>query len=234
MIGHRFRECMRLRVLLAQDDPQRTPRLGARLREAGFAVDIADKETAHAWQQSAEGTRHRNAQPVAAIILDMALPDSQDLLRTWTTKAADVPVLTLTPRGSWRDKVEAIKAGAADFIVKPVRFEELLARLHNVLRRQPEDGEWIGRDGLRLDPQGRTAELDGQTLRLTRAEFRLLHLFLRHTRQVLSQEDILEHLYDPAEERHFNAIEVLVSRLRRKIGPGRIETVRGLGYRLAA
>ena len=116
-----------------------------------------------------------------------------------------------------------------------MRFEELLARLHTLLRRREGlDGDWIGRDGLRLDTRGHKAELNGQPLGLTRMEFRLLHLFLRHARQVLSQEDILEHLYEPADERQFNAIEVLISRLRRKIGTGRIETVRGLGYRLVA
>ncbi|MDE1916660.1 MAG: response regulator transcription factor [Sphingomonadales bacterium] len=219
-----------MRVLLAQNDPQLTQRLDTRLREAGFSVEIADSQTLRD-EQGAPVPPH----DIAAIILDMALPDSRNLLHSWATKEPDVPVLTLTPRGSWRDKVEAMKAGAADFVVKPVRFEELLARLHTALRRRDgPESEWIGRDGLRLDPQGRTVELEGRQLRLTRAEFRLLHLFLRHARQVLSQEDILDQLYDPAQERHFNAIEVLISRLRRKIGPGRIETVRGLGYRLAA
>jgi two-component system, OmpR family, response regulator len=232
-----------LRVLLAQDDPSLTERLGTRLRDAGFAVEVAGQQAARDWHRGEDAghganghaTKGPGADPIAAIILDMALPHSRDLLQAWTTRAADIPVLTLTPRGSWRDKVEAINAGAADFIVKPVRFEELLARLHNALRRrQGQQGEWIGHDGLRLDPRARKAELDGQPLRLTRTEFRLLHLFLRHSRQVLSQEEILERLYDPADERQFNAIEVLISRLRRKIGAGRIETVRGLGYRLVA
>lgn len=216
-----------MRLLLAEGDAPLAARLGARLQGAGFAVDLAaNTPAARDWPDL-----HR----IAAIILDMELPESDDLLEGWAHKAADIPVLTLTGRGKWQDKVATLNAGAADFIVKPVRFEELLARLHTLLRRREGlDGDWIGRDGLRLDTRGHKAELEGQPLARTRMEFRLLHLFLRHARHVLSQEDILEHLYEPADERQFNAIEVLISRLRRKIGTGRIETVRGLGYRLVA
>jgi two-component system OmpR family response regulator len=216
-----------LRLLLAEGDAPLAARLGARLQSAGFAVDLApDTPAARAWPDLGR---------IGAIILDMALPDSEALLQGWTQRAADVPVLTLTARGKWQDKVATLNAGAADFVVKPVRFEELLARLHTLLRRREGlDGDWIGRDGLRLDTRGHKAELNGAPLALTRMEFNLLHLFLRHARQVLSQEDILDHLYEPADERQFNAVEVLISRLRRKIGTGRVETVRGLGYRLVA
>jgi two-component system OmpR family response regulator len=145
-----------------------------------------------------------------------------------------LPVVILTARGSWQEKVEGLNAGADDFVVKPVRFEELQARLHAVLRRQAGTGEnWIDRDGLRLDPVARKVERR-MPLTLSRMEFRLLHLFMRHPGQVLDQNTIMEHIYDLDSERQSNAVEVLISRLRRKIGLKRIETVRGLGYRFVA
>lgn len=218
-----------MRLLLVEDDVQLATRLGERLRGAGFAVDAAaDADTARHWP---------DLDKIDAIILDLNLPDGSgmELLAGWRRAAVTSPVIILTARGSWQDKVEGLNAGADDFVVKPVRFEELLARIHAVLRRrQGPSGDWIERNGLRLDPRGREAELNGEPLTLTKMEFRLLHLFLRRAGQVLSQGDILEHLYDLESERHLNAVEVLISRLRRKIGGNRIETLRGLGYRFVA
>jgi len=141
-------------------------------------------------------------------------------------------MLILTARGSWQDKVEGLNAGADDFVVKPVRFEELLARLNALFRRQQGSRSSVIESGnLRLDTLARTAELGGKPLSLSRQEFRLLHLFMRHAGQVMPQTDILDDLYELDSEREPNTVEVLVGRLRRKIGRERIVTLRGMGYR---
>lgn len=218
-----------LRLLLIEDDGELARRLSNRLRDAGFAVDVAGSQ--------ADGEGWPDLDKIAAIILDLGLPDGNglDLLRYWRARRVDCPVLILTARGSWQDKVEGLNAGADDFVVKPVRFEELLARLHALLRRHVGGrAQWIEAGGVRLDPVGRNAEVDGAALALSKQEFRLLQLFVRRPGQVLSQGDILEHLYDLDAQRDLNAIEVLVSRLRRKVGASRIKTLRGLGYRFEA
>jgi len=215
-----------LRILLVEDDEQLALRLSERLRGAGFAVDHA----AARW----EGEAWPDMDKLAAVILDLGLPDGSglDLLRFWRQRAVACPILILTARGSWQDKVEGLNLGADDFVVKPVRFEELLARLHALLRRQ--GGARAGAletAGVRLDPVSGEVDCEGRPIDLSRQEFRLLHLFLRHPGQVLSQSDIVEHLYDLDTQRDMNAVEVLVSRLRRKIGAERVRTLRGLGYR---
>jgi two-component system OmpR family response regulator len=171
---------------------------------------------------------------LAAIILDLGLPDGSglDLLRHWRDRRVETPILILTARGSWQDKVEGLNAGADDFVVKPVRFEELLARLHALLRRQlGTRSNEIEAGNLRLNPVTREVKQDGVPLSLSRQEFRLLHLFMRRAGQVISQLDILDGLYTLGDEREANTVEVLIGRLRRKIGKSRITTLRGLGYR---
>ncbi|MBC2668858.1 response regulator transcription factor [Novosphingobium piscinae] len=218
-----------MRILLVEDDDQLAQRLSERLRGAGFAVDLArSREEGEAWP---------DMDMLAAVILDLGLPDGSglDLLRGWRLRRVACPVLILTARGSWQDKVEGLNLGADDFVVKPVRFEELLARLHALLRRQiGVRGTWLEVEGVRLDVISGEVESEGQPITLSKQEFRLLHLFLRHPGQVLSQGAIVEHLYDLDTHRDLNAVEVLVSRLRRKIGAGRIRTLRGLGYRFGA
>jgi two-component system OmpR family response regulator len=215
-----------VRLLLVEDDPELGRRLSERLREAGFAVDLAtDCEQAEAWP---------DLDKMAAIVLDLGLPDCDgiDLLRTWRANCIDCPILILTARGSWQDKVEGLNAGADDFVVKPVRFEELVARLNALFRRHLGKRESIIEHGnLRLDPLGHVVDLAGYPIDLSRQEFRLLHLFMRRPGQVLRQADILESLYELDASRELNTIEVLVGRLRRKIGRERITTVRGFGYR---
>nr|WP_246438694.1 response regulator transcription factor [Novosphingobium piscinae] len=215
--------------MLVEDDDQLAQRLSERLRGAGFAVDLArSREEGEAWP---------DMDMLAAVILDLGLPDGSglDLLRGWRLRRVACPVLILTARGSWQDKVEGLNLGADDFVVKPVRFEELLARLHALLRRQiGVRGTWLEVEGVRLDVISGEVESEGQPITLSKQEFRLLHLFLRHPGQVLSQGAIVEHLYDLDTHRDLNAVEVLVSRLRRKIGAGRIRTLRGLGYRFGA
>ena len=205
-----------MRLLLVEDDVELAARLTERLRGAGFAVDVAATR--------ADGEDWPDLDKFGAVVLDLNLPDGSGL-----------PIIILTARGSWQDKVEGLNAGADDFVVKPVRFEELLARLHAVWRRQQGNTDsWLEKGALRLDPVGKQAQLDGAPLALSRMEFRLLHLFMRQAGQALAQDIIIEHLYELDAERQSNAVETLVSRLRRKIGRERIETMRGFGYRLNA
>jgi len=218
-----------VRILLVEDDDELAGRLSERLRTAGFAVDLV--------RSRADGEAWPDMDKIAAVILDLGLPDGSgiDLLRYWRLRRVACPILILTARGSWQDKVEGLNHGADDFVVKPVRFEELLARLHALLRRQGGTrSAWLETAGIRLDPINGEVTCDDVPVALSKQEFRLLHLFLRHPGQVLSQADIVEHLYDLDTQRDFNAVEVLVSRLRRKIGGPRIRTLRGLGYRFGA
>lgn len=215
-----------MRLLLVEDEPELGRRLSDRLRSADFAVDLATNST--------EAENWPDLDKMGAIILDLGLPDGDgvDLLRHWRANRIDCPILILTARGSWQDKVEGLNAGADDFVVKPVRFEELLARLNAQFRRHLGKRENVLEvNGVRLDPVSRLVDLDGKPISLSRQEFRLLHLFMRRAGQALPQADILEHLYELEKERELNTVEVLVGRLRRKIGKNRIKTLRGLGYR---
>jgi two-component system OmpR family response regulator len=215
-----------MRLLVVEDDPELGRRLSERLRAADFAVELAaSRSEAEDWP---------DVDRMAAVVLDLGLPDGSglDLLRQWRDRRVETPILILTARGSWQDKVEGLNAGADDFVVKPVRFEELLARLNALFRRQQGTRTTaITAGDLTLDPLGRSATLGGQPLSLSRQEFRLLHLFLRRAGQVLSQSDILDDLYALDDERERNTVEVLIGRLRRKIGRERITTLRGSGYR---
>lgn len=215
-----------MRLLLVEDDVELSGRLRRRLEAAGFAVDCAaDGETALAWPDLGR---------TDAIVLDLGLPDISglDVLRGWRAQGVRTPVIILTARGNWQDKVEGLNRGADDFVVKPVRSEELVARLHAVIRRAQAGGAPLLAAGdILLDPVARTASRGGSPLDLSRQEYRLLETFLRRPGHILSQADLLEHLY-PLEASHdLNALEVQVSRLRRKIGRAAITTIRGLGYR---
>lgn len=217
-----------MRLLVVEDDAELGRRLTERLRAADFAVELATcRSDAEDWP---------DVDCMAAVILDLGLPDGSglDLLRHWRDQRLETPILILTARGSWQDKVEGLNAGADDFVVKPVRFEELMARLNALFRRQQGTrAATITAGDLALDPLARTATLAGAPLMLSKQEFRLLHLFLRRAGQVLSQTDILDDLYALDDEREPNTVEVLIGRLRRKIGRERIATLRGLGYRFA-
>lgn len=215
-----------MRLLVVEDDPELGRRLSERLRGADFAVELATSR--------AEAEDWPDVERMAAVILDLGLPDGSglELLRHWRDRRVETPILILTARGSWQDKVEGLNTGADDFVVKPVRFEELLARLNALFRRQQGSRSLAIEAGdLALDPLARSATLAGAPLALSRQEFRLLHLFMRRAGQVLSQSDILDDLYALDDEREPNTVEVLIGRLRRKIGRTRITTLRGLGYR---
>ncbi len=215
-----------MRLLLVEDDPELGRRLSDRLRGAGFVVELATNHSdAEDWP---------DMDKLAAVVLDLGLPDGDglDLVRHWRNARIEAPILILTARGSWQDKVEGLNAGADDFVVKPVRFEELLARLNALFRRRSGSRSTVVELGdLRLDPQSGQVEQAGKTVALSRQEFRLLHLFMRRPGQVMSQADILSGIYELEAERELNTIEVLIGRLRRKIGHNHIITQRGMGYR---
>lgn len=215
-----------MRLLLVEDDAELSARLARRLTDAGFAVDaVQDGDNAAIWPDLGD---------FAALVLDLGLPHlpGLDVLRHWRASGIRTPVIILTARSSWQEKVEGLNAGADDFVVKPVRSEELIARLHALIRRSQARGAPVLTAGaVTVDPVARTASISGTPLELSRQEYRLLETFLRRPGHILSQADLLERLY-PLEASHdHNALEVQVSRLRRKVGRDAITTVRGLGYR---
>lgn len=215
-----------MRILLVEDDDQLSRRLAERLRGSGFAVDVA--------RTFGDGEAWPDMDKMELVILDLGLPDGtgMELLRVWRNRKVKCPILILTARGSWEDKVEGLNAGADDFVVKPVRYEELLARVHALMRRfGGTRATSLEIEGVKLNPIAGQVSCDGEPVALSKQEFRLLHLFMRRHGQVLAQNDIMDQLYDLEMHRDPNAVEVLVSRLRRKVGASRIRTIRGLGYR---
>ncbi len=218
-----------MRILLVEDDPDLTRQLKAALGDADYAVDHApDGEEAHFLGEN---------EPYDAVILDLGLPkmDGATVLERWRRAGVMTPVLILTARGAWSEKVAGFDAGADDYLTKPFHTEELLARLRALLRRSAgHAAPSLACGALRLDPRAARASVNGEPLRLTSLEYRLLHYLMMHQGRVISRTELVEHLYDQDFDRDSNTIEVFVGRLRKKIGPDRIETVRGLGYRLIA
>ena len=216
-----------MRVLLVEDDPDLSRQLKASLGDAGYAVDHApDGEEAQFLGET---------EPYYAIILDLCLPkvDGVSVLERWRRDGRTTPVLILTARGAWSEKVAGFDAGADDYLTKPFHTEELLARLRALLRRAAgQASPTLACGGLRLDPRSARASVNGEPLRLTSLEYRLLHYLMMQQGRVISRTELVEHLYDQDFDRDSNTIEVFVGRVRKKIGADRIETVRGLGYRL--
>ena len=217
-----------MRSLLVEDDPDLSRQLKQALGDAGYAVDhAADGEEGHYLGES---------EPYDAVILDLGLPkmDGVSVLEQWRRANIATPVLILTARGAWSEKVAGFDAGADDYLTKPFHTEELLARLRALLRRAAgHSSPSLAVGGLRLDPRAARATVNGEPLRLTSLEYRLLHYMMMHQGRVIGRTELVEHLYDQDFDRDSNTIEVFIGRLRKKIGQDRIETVRGLGYRLA-
>ena len=215
-----------MRILFAEDDVELRTRLTPDLKAAGFAVDAADN--------GVDAEFMGNEVQYDAVILDLGLPQRNGLevLRHWRARGNRLPVLVLTARDAWYEKVEGFKAGADDYLGKPFHVEELLARLNALVRRGGgQEGVRLQVGGLTLDEDTRSVRKDGgDSLELTGTEFRLLRYFMRNPGKVLSKERLFEHVYDEAAERNSNVIEVYVRRLRRKLGEERITTVRGQGY----
>lgn len=216
-----------MRLLLIEDDPRLANRLAARLASDGMIV-------AHLASAEAVTDLH-DIESYAALIVDIGLPgiDGIAFIRKVRAAGCSLPILILSARGTWEEKVAGLNAGADDYMVKPVRAEELVARINALLRRASgQTGERLSAGEVELDLQSKTALLHGKTVDLTQIEFRLLQLFLLRPGHVLRHADILDHLYPAAKEREPNTVEVHIGRLRRKIGKDAIRTVRGLGYRL--
>ena len=217
-----------MRVLVVEDEAALARQLAGALGEAGYAVDCAaDGEHADFLARTED---------YDAVILDLGLPriDGLTLLRAWRGAGLPVPVLVLTARGSWHEKVQGIDEGADDYVAKPFRMEELLARLRGLIRRASRQVQPALRCGpIVVDPRLARVTRDGVPVKLTSHEFRVLSYLLHHRDRVVSQGELTEHIYAQDEARDSNTIEVFVARLRRKLGPAVIETVRGLGYRVA-
>ena len=219
-----------MRLLLVEDNVPLADELLAGLQRQGYAVDwLADGRDA-AYQGRSE--------PYDLIILDLGLPGlpGLDVLAQWRAAALAIPVLILTARDSWAERIEGLKAGADDYLSKPFHPEELYLRIQSLLRRShgQTNQPTLQAAGLHLD-EGRQCVLrDGAEIQLTAAEFRLLRYFMLHPEQILSKSHLAEHLYDGETERDSNVLEVHVNHLRRKLGRSVIETRRGQGYRFGA
>jgi two-component system OmpR family response regulator len=169
-----------------------------------------------------------------AVILDLGLPDMQgvNVLKGWRQGGREVPVLILTARGSWTEKVEGLNAGADDYITKPSHIQEIAARLRALIRRSAgKPMPTLVHNDIELSPVSATVTVAGKPVDLTAQEFRILNYFMHRIGRVISQSDLLDHLYSLETERDPNTIEVYVARLRRKLGRDAIKTLRGLGYR---
>jgi two-component system, OmpR family, response regulator len=216
-----------VRVLVVEDELRLAQQLSANLREAGYAVDAA-----------ADGERAdflAHTEQYDAVVLDLGLPgvDGLTLLRQWRERQLTLPILVLTARGSWHEKVQGIDGGADDYMSKPFRIEEVLARLRALIRRSHGQAAPHLRWGnLALDTRAATVTLNGLPVKLTSHEFRVLSYLMHHLGRVVPQGELVEHIYSQDAERDSNTVEVFVARLRRKLGPHTITTVRGLGYRI--
>jgi len=216
-----------MRILIVEDDPDLARQLGQSLQDAGYAVDTA--------ADGEEGHFLGDTEPYDAVVLDLGLPliDGVSVLQKWRADGRTFPVIILTARDQWSEKVSGFDAGADDYLTKPFHTEELLARLRALVRRaagHSTDAVEIG--DLLVDNRSARVFVDGVPIKLTSHEFRLISYLAMHRGRVISRTELVEHIYDQDFDRDSNTIEVFIGRLRRKIGTDRIETVRGLGYRL--
>jgi two-component system OmpR family response regulator len=218
-----------MRVLVVEDELRIASQLTGALSDGGYAVDhAADGERADFLAQT---------ERYDAVVLDLGLPkvDGLTLVRRWRDGGLVMPVLVLTARGSWHEKVQGIDSGADDYMSKPFRVEEVLARLRALIRRATGQATPELRCGaVALDPRAAKVTLDGAPVKLTSHEFRVLSYLMHHRGRVVSQSELTEHIYSQSNDRDSNTVEVFIARLRRKLGASLIETVRGLGYRMEA
>lgn len=217
-----------MRVLLIEDDPMLRKQLREALVLAGYAVDEADN--------GRDAQYLGESQDFDAVVLDLGLPviDGLTVLKRWRDTARSMPVLILTARDNWSDKVSGIDAGADDYLTKPFHMEELLARVRALIRRAAGQASAVMRHGeICLDTRSGKVTLAGQPIALTSHEYKVLAYLMHRPGAVVSRTELTEHIYAQDFDRDSNTIEVFIGRLRKKLPPGLIETVRGLGYRLA-
>ncbi|AVR90241.1 response regulator transcription factor [Thauera aromatica] len=217
-----------MRILVVEDEPTLAAQLRQALTAAGYAVDLA--------HDGREACFLGEVEAFDAVVLDLGLPlmDGLSVLKRWRGGGRTMPVLILTARGDWHEKVAGIDAGADDYLTKPFHMEELLARVRALIRRAAgQASAELVCGAVVLDTRGGRVTVDGQALALTSHEFRVLSYLMHHAGEVVSRTDLTEHIYAQDYDRDSNTIEVFVARLRKKLPPGLIETVRGLGYRLA-
>ena len=214
-----------MRLLVVEDDPDLRRQLTAALADAGYAVDAA--------KDGEEGHFLGDTEPYDAVVLDLGLPiiDGVSVLEKWRRAGRKMPVLILTARDRWSDKVAGFDAGADDYVAKPFHMEEVLARIRALLRRAAGHATselWVG--PVVLDTKSSRVSVDGMPVKLTSLEFRLLSYLMHHKGKVVSRTELVEHLYDQDFDRDSNTVEVFVGRLRKKLGVDVLHTIRGMGY----
>ncbi len=216
-----------MRILVVEDDESLNRQLCDALSDAGYVVDSAtDGEEGHFLGET---------EPYDAVVLDIGLPqmDGISVLEAWRREDRMMPVLLLTARDRWSDKVQGIDAGADDYVAKPFHMEEVLARLRALVRRAAgHASNEITAGPVRLDTKAGRVTVNGQAIKLTSHEFRLLSYLMMHKGKVISRTELTEHLYDQDFDRDSNTIEVFVGRLRKKLPDDLIQTIRGLGYQI--
>ncbi len=221
-----------MRLLIVEDEPALRETLARQFRSAGFVVDLA--------ADGVDGEFSGKEYPIDIAVVDLGLPGKSGLeaIRAWRKADKSFPVLILTARDSWQEKVAGLDAGADDYVTKPFRFEEVLARVQALLRRS---GGWsqpmLKSGAIELDSRSQEVRVAGAAIELTAFEYRLLEYLMLHAGQVVSKSELTEKLYEQDFERDSNTIEVFIGRLRRKLDPDGnrqpIETLRGRGYRIA-
>jgi len=217
-----------MRVLILEDDVALAEQLRQGLGKAGYSPDVA--------HDGEEGWFLGDTEPYDAVVLDLGLPkiDGISVLRRWRSSGRSMPVLILTARESWHDKVQGLDAGADDYLAKPFQIEELQARLRALIRRSsgvasPE----ITCGPIVLDPRNSSVSFNGAAVTLTAHEFKVLSYLMHHSKRLVSRSELIEHVYAQDFDRDSNTIEVFIRRLRKKLSDDAIRTVRGLGYQIA-
>ena len=216
-----------MRILIVEDEPSLGQQLRTTLEGAGYAVDLAD--------DGEDGHFLGSTENYDAVVLDLGLPsiDGLTVLDKWRKEDRAMPVLVLTARDSWSDKVAGLDAGADDYLAKPFQAEELIARLRALIRRSTGNASSELTAGpVRLDTRSGKVSLDGAPVKLTAQEYKLLSYLIHHKGKVVSRTELIEHIYDQDFDRDSNTIEVFVTRIRKKLGQEVITTIRGLGYSL--
>jgi two-component system OmpR family response regulator len=218
-----------MRILIVEDEPALSRQLQAEFDHAGYAVEAVDN--------GRDALHLGETENYDAIVLDLGLPllDGVSVLRRWRAGGRVMPVLILTARDSWSEKVAGIDAGADDYLTKPFHPEELLARVRALIRRAGGQATTRLQCGpVTLDTRTGRVTVDGQSVTLTGHEYRVLSYLMHHAGRLVSRTELTEHIYAQDFDRDSNTIEVFIGRLRKKLPPALIETVRGMGYRLQA